>query len=162
MAYPTPYLFDAFRKTAQRLKSGGSYMWAHMGRCNCGHLAQTLTGLSPEEIHKRALSRQGDWTEQSEHFEPYCPHTGFNIDYVMNSLIEAGLGPTDIRSLEYLSNKEVLKRLPGGFRYLERNKRENVILYLETWADLLEEKWRAHHQAQPKATVSNEAEKVGA
>ncbi len=122
-------------------------MWAHMGRCNCGHLAQTLTGLSAEEIHKRALQRYGDWTEQSEHFEPYCPHTGFNIDYVMDSLIEAGLSPTDIRELEHLSNRDVLKRLSGGFRYLKRNSRDDVILYLRTWAVTLEEKIQAESPA---------------
>ena len=140
MAFTSPYLINALRKTADRLEAGDSYMWAHMGRCNCGHLAQTLTGLSAESIHKRALQRHGDWTEQSEHFEPYCGQTGFHLDYVMDSLIEAGLHPTDIRELEALSNREILQRLPGGFRYLERNKRDNVILYLRTWADLLQEK----------------------
>jgi hypothetical protein len=31
-----------------------------------------------------------------------------------------------------------LKALPGGFRWLKRNKREDVIVYLETFAFLLE------------------------
>lgn len=142
MANPTHFLVSAIRTTATRLENGDSYMWAHMGRCNCGHLTQTLTGLSAEEIHRRAMSRHGDWTEQTEHFEPYCPHTGFNLDYLMNALVEAGLYPTDIRDLEYLSNRDVLKRLPGGFRYLKRSCREDVILYLKTWADLLESRIR--------------------
>jgi hypothetical protein len=138
MAYPNTFLVESLRTTADRLESGDRYTWSHMGRCNCGHLAQTLTGLSAAEIHRRAMRRHGDWTEQSEHFEPYCPHTGFTIDYVMDSLIEAGLNPPDIRDLEYLSNRDVLKALPGGFRYLERNNREHAILYLRTWASLLE------------------------
>lgn len=29
--------------------------------------------------------------------------------------------------------------LPGGFRWLQRNVREDVILYFETYASLLEE-----------------------
>jgi hypothetical protein len=33
-----------------------------------------------------------------------------------------------------------LKRLPGGFRWLQKNVREDVILYFETMADVLEEK----------------------
>lgn len=140
MAFSSPYLIDALRSTANRLEAGETYMWAHMGRCNCGHLAQTLTGLTAEDIHKRALQRHGDWTEQSEHFEPYCRLTGFHLDYVMDALIESGLHPTDIRELETLANREVLQRLPGGFRYLERNRRDNVILYMRVWADLLEEK----------------------
>lgn len=150
MAFNSPYLIDALRTTADRLESGDQYMWAHMGRCNCGHLAQTLTGLSPEEIHRRAMRRHGDWTEQSEHFEPYCPHTGFNIDYVMDALVEAGLYPTDIRELEYLSNREVLKALPGGFRYLKRNSREDVIIYLRAWADLMEAKLSKRPQLTEK------------
>jgi len=137
MAYANLYLIDALESTADRLEDGGRYMWAHMGKCNCGHLAQTLTGLSAEEIHKRAMSRQGDWTEQSEQYEPYCPETGFNIDYVMDALIEAGLAPTDIHDLEYLSNRKILENLEGGFRYLERNKKENVVLYLRSWAALM-------------------------
>jgi hypothetical protein len=39
-----------------------------------------------------------------------------------------------------LEDKQVLKQLPGGFRWLSRNKREDVILYFETFANLLEAK----------------------
>jgi hypothetical protein len=42
--------------------------------------------------------------------------------------------------LEYLEDKEVLEQLPGGFRWLSRNQREDVILYFETFAVLLERK----------------------
>ena len=30
--------------------------------------------------------------------------------------------------------------MPGGFRWLKKNVREDVIVYFETFADLLEEK----------------------
>ena len=33
----------------------------------------------------------------------------------------------------------MLEKLPGGFRWLKRNQREDVILYFEAMADLLEE-----------------------
>jgi hypothetical protein len=38
----------------------------------------------------------------------------------------------------------VLKHLPGGFRWLKRNKREDAIAYFEAFADLLEEKLLQH------------------
>ncbi|MBD0350068.1 MAG: hypothetical protein ICV65_02820 [Flavisolibacter sp.] len=34
----------------------------------------------------------------------------------------------------------MLEKLPGGFRWLQKNVRDDVILYFETFADLLEEK----------------------
>ena len=51
-----------------------------------------------------------------------------------------GLTPSDIHNLEYLDNREVLARLPGGLRWLKKNSREDVILYFETFAGMLEEK----------------------
>jgi len=51
-----------------------------------------------------------------------------------------GLTPTDIHNIEYLEDREVLNRLPGGFRWLKRNLREDVIAYFETMAAMLEEK----------------------
>ena len=40
-------------------------------------------------------------------------------------------------NLEYLSDKKVLQELSGGFRYLQRNNKEDVALYMETLASLL-------------------------
>jgi hypothetical protein len=53
--------------------------------------------------------------------------------------MEAGLTPTDIHHLEYLTDRTILERLPGGFRWLERNRREDVIVYMETFANWMEE-----------------------
>jgi hypothetical protein len=43
-----------------------------------------------------------------------------------------------------LQDRELLENLPGGFRWLQKNVREDVIedviLYFETMADVLEEK----------------------
>jgi len=52
--------------------------------------------------------------------------------------MEAGLTPSDIHNLEYLDNREVLEQLPGGFRWLRKNEREDVIVYFETYAEMLE------------------------
>jgi hypothetical protein len=58
----------------------------------------------------------------------------------MSKLEEAGLTAVDIHHIEYLSDREVLNYLPCGFRWLKRNIREDVILYFEAFANLLEEK----------------------
>jgi hypothetical protein len=58
----------------------------------------------------------------------------------LKKLQQLGLTPTDIHNLEYLEDREVLNRLPGGFRWLKRNVREHVVLYFDTMANVLEEK----------------------
>ena len=60
---------------------------------------------------------------------------------MVKSLEEAGLTPTDIHHIEYLSDKKVLQYLPGGFRWLKKNSREDVILYFDAFANMLEEKY---------------------
>ena len=52
--------------------------------------------------------------------------------------MEAGLTPTDIHHLEYLTDRTILDKLPGGFRWLKRNQREDVVVYMETFADWIE------------------------
>jgi glycine/D-amino acid oxidase-like deaminating enzyme len=124
------------RETADRLESGAAYNWAHFGRCNCGHLAQTLTRLDAAEIHRRARRELIEWSEIPE---DYCGSTGYHLDHVIDTLLEIGLNRDDVRHLEDLSDRAVLERLPGGFRWLERNSRENAVAYMRAWADLLED-----------------------
>ncbi|MGF1449573.1 MAG: hypothetical protein ACFB20_09170 [Opitutales bacterium] len=137
MARAHPKLIDLLRDTAARLEQGAHYEWAHAGRCNCGHLAQSLTGLSAEEINRTAAAERLD--EWSEFANDYCPHSGLPVDSVIDRMLDAGLELRDIHHLEYLSDKKILGGLPGGFRWLRRNRREDVALYLRTWASLLEE-----------------------
>jgi hypothetical protein len=59
---------------------------------------------------------------------------------LLKKLEQLGLTSTDIHNIEYLEDREVLNRLPGGFRWLKRNVREHVVLYFETMANMLEEK----------------------
>jgi hypothetical protein len=76
--------------------------------------------------------------------EEFCPITNAPLTLVITRLEEIGLTPTDIHDIEYLSNKEVLKHLPGGFRWLKRNKREDAIDYFEAFANMLEDKMIQH------------------
>jgi hypothetical protein len=53
-------------------------------------------------------------------------------------LLQEGFTTRELHELEYLENDQVLKFLPGGKRWLQRNKREDVVDYLQAWATLLE------------------------
>jgi hypothetical protein len=135
MAKPNRILISALRETALRLRDGATYAWGNHGACNCGNLLQVITPLSRQEIMSYAQKGIGEWTELAEE---YCGVTNAPVDLLLSKLSEAGLTPTDIHNLEYLDNREVLENLPGGFRWLKRNERQDVIAYFETFADMLE------------------------
>jgi hypothetical protein len=137
MAQPTLQLIEALKETARRLKDGAHYAWGNHGSCNCGNLLQVVTKLSTEEILRYAHTGIGEWTELAEEF---CPVTNAPVALLLSKLQQTGLTPTDIHNLEYLEDKEVLNRLPGGFRWLKKNQREDVIVYFETFANVLEDK----------------------
>jgi hypothetical protein len=137
MAKPSIELISALRETAKRLRNGARYAWGNHGVCNCGQLVQVITSLSPGEILRYAHTGNGEWTELAEE---YCGTTNAPVSLLINKLEEAGLTPVDIRNLENLADREVLQLLPGGFRWPRKNLREDVILYFEAFADLLERK----------------------
>ena len=136
MAKPSVELIEALRKTAGRLHNGAHYSWGHHGACNCGNLVQVITSLTEGEILRCAQTGIGEWTELSEE---YCADTNTPLDVIMSQLELAGLTPVDVHHIEYLTDRTVLHHLPGGFRWLKRNVRDDVILYFETFANMLEE-----------------------
>ncbi|MEP7110419.1 MAG: hypothetical protein ABI760_20660 [Ferruginibacter sp.] len=137
MAKPTIEIIEALRETAVRLRNGRFYKWGHHGACNCGHLLQVVTNFSKEEILRYAHTAIGEWTEMAEEF---CPVANTPLTLMISRLVEMGLTPVDIHNIEYLADKEVLHNLPGGFRWLKRNKKEDVIIYFEAFANLMEDK----------------------
>lgn len=136
MATASKELVLALRETAQRVSEGAAYQWGHYGHCNCGHLAQTLTGRSPHELQRRATATVGEWRDQAQE---HCPTSGAPLAEVIGEMLGAGLSIDDIVSLETLDHPRVLERLPDGRRHLRRNHREDLVLYLHVWADLLGE-----------------------
>ncbi len=139
MAKVNPDLLKAFRKTIEKLKNGVHYEWGHMGACNCGHLAQEITHFSKAEIHQFAMQKKGDWNEQ---IVEYCPSSGYPMDLLISTMLDAGLTLDELAHLEKLSLPEVLDRLPIDKKHhLNKNKREDVILYFETWHEILEQNW---------------------
>jgi hypothetical protein len=138
MATSSWLLINAIRKTANNLSENKSkYMWGHMGSCNCGNLAQELTQFTREEIHEYAMMGRGDWREQ---LEEYCPTSGLPLDLLISDMLQKGLSTSDLQHLEWLSDPKVKARLSPEMRdALKHNVLEDVVLYLKTWADLLEE-----------------------
>lgn len=66
MAKANIRLIKALRDTAARLvDSKVTYRWSHFAHCNCGHLVQTITGLEPQDVQRRAMHRDGDWGQQA-------------------------------------------------------------------------------------------------
>ena len=124
-------MIDALTQTARRLEDGAAYQWGHAGQCNCGHLAQTVTSLDRKEIYRMVA---GEWTE---HLNTACPISGLNLDDVAARMIQFGFSAAELTDLEYLQDRRVLSRLPDGRTHLRRNVREDVVLYLETWAEML-------------------------
>ncbi len=151
MARPTPMLAQALWTTAARLREGSAFAWGHMGRCNCGHLAQTLTARTPADIHAAAQERTGDWREQTRE---YCPTSGLAIDALIEELLAAGLTLSDLRHLEDLSDPAVLARVPA--RHLRRSDVHHTIQYLEAWAELLAADLA--RAGKPNATLTRRAE----
>jgi len=125
----------ALTQTAERLERGAEYNWSHQGNCNCGHLAQTVTDVSKAEIHARALEKTGDWRDK---IIEYCPTSNFPIDHIIAAILELGFTRDDLAHLERLSSPEILHLVPTVRKPLRLNKREDVVLYMRTWAKRLE------------------------
>lgn len=135
MAKEKKPLVSLLRETAERLDSGARYEWGHMGRCNCGHLVQTLTDLTDREIAASVDHQLDEW---SEHAKDYCAQTGSRVDELFHALAEVGFNHRDVMALEYLSDPRVLATLAPDRKKLRRNHAPDVSLYMRTLADILE------------------------
>ena len=130
------FLIDALRATSDRLEHPDvEYQWGHMGQCNAGHLIQTITGMSSHEIVKSVDYMLDEW---SEHAHDYCSNTGCKVDDIFITIERLGMTHKDIVHLENLSDRKILENLEGGFRYLKRNLKQDVIAYMRSFANLLE------------------------
>jgi hypothetical protein len=59
------------------------------------------------------------------------------MDMIIGKMIEFGFTAQDLRHLEWLSDKAVLSK--SGRTNLNRNLKSDTILYLNSWADLIED-----------------------
>ena len=109
MAKATIEVIEALRKTAANLQNKAPYQWGHMGSCNCGHLAQTITRLTKAEIHTQALQRYGDWERQ---LVDYCPTSGLPFDQTIDEMLALGFSREDLTHLEKLGDPAVRHTIP--------------------------------------------------
>jgi hypothetical protein len=133
MAKPSLTVVSVLRATASKIENSAAYQWGHMGLCNCGFLAQEITKLKKEEIHARAMQGHGDWNEQ---LNDYCPTSGLPMDDLISEMLSVGFDSDDLKHLEKLSAPDVLQTLQE--RSLLHNVKADVVIYLRTWAKLVE------------------------
>jgi hypothetical protein len=150
MAKASIELVIAIRNTIKNLKHADNYQWGHMGACNCGFLAQEITKFRKDEIHKRAMQGHGDWTEQ---LNDYCSDSGMPMEEVISLMLDAGLDIDDLKHLERLSDPKILRTLPSPHKVLRHNHKEDVILYYQAWAILLELDMISEVQINERETV---------
>ena len=136
MARSNPELISALKTTADRLDAGARYEWGHMGRCNCGHLVQTITEMTDREIAQSVNNQLDEW---SEYANDYCDGTGAHVEDLFTLLGEVGFGHRDVIDLENLSDNRVLNRIDPNHRHLRRNQKSDVSLYMRTMAEMLQE-----------------------
>ena len=129
-------LVQLLRTTAQRIEKSNTYQWGHMGLCNCGFLAQEVTSLSKDEIHRKAMQGHGGWSEQ---LNDYCTTSGLPMDDLIDELVTFGFTIDELRHLERLSDPFILRNLPAENKYPKYNVKEDVVRYMRTWANQLEE-----------------------
>lgn len=136
MAKVSVELIEILRKTAQSIERSSLYQWGHMGCCNCGFLAQQITHLRKDEIHSAAMLGHGDWTEQ---LNDYCSTSGLPMDNLISTMVAFGFDTADLKNLERLSDIRILNCLAGEKRDLQHNVKDDVAMYMRTWANLLED-----------------------
>lgn len=91
MAQASLRLVEALRETAARLEREDTvYHWSQLAHCNCGHLAQTITGLSPGAIREAAARHRGDWAEQARTLAP-AERLGVGLDDSAQSAVAHAL-----------------------------------------------------------------------
>ncbi|MGA0059943.1 MAG: hypothetical protein ACO3RU_10180, partial [Planctomycetota bacterium] len=118
----------ALRKTADRLADGARYEWGHVGRCNCGHVAQTLTDFDDRQILRIFGQDLSEWTE---HARNRCADTNRDLVALFDVLHTAGMSHEDVLHLENLSDPRILARMPDGDRDLQRCQQLRFLAFIE-------------------------------
>lgn len=147
-------LAEKLRLTAARLIGTNDYKWTHQGRCNCGFLAQTLTGHSAARIHQLAVQSEGEWVD---HAAAYCENSGLPIDQIIQEMLSFGLTVDDLSDLEHLRSTEVLRWMPSHQKQPDYRRKDDVIAYFETWAAVIEAKRTLVHSPNTVVEINGRA-----
>lgn len=165
-------LIDAIALVARGLESGKlSHNWHGLCSCNAGLLIKAITGKRFDEIHPlikplEVLAEENNlsptWRNIIVCYQAAPEKKTFDLR-LFQMLREKGLSFDDIISLEFLSDKKILKRsgirtrkhflgiIPYGPILPEYFKqKKNLIKYLKAWKEILLEE---DHSSEESAEV---------
>ena len=91
--------------------------------------------MSSAEIHQLAVQSEGEWMD---HAAAYCETSCMPVDGLIQTMLSFGLTIDELADLERLASPIVLRWLPANRTHLDYRRREDVILYFETWASVIE------------------------
>ena len=67
----------------------------------------------------------------------YCASSDYPVDHLVASLLELGLSRVDIGHLERLDDPELLRAIAPPRGRMDRHRRQDVVVYLRTMAEIL-------------------------
>ncbi len=145
-------LITALRTAANALADGiFSYKWTNPYACNCGVLVCSILNKSSAELRQDLLN--ACMTSEKDHtlntwksmLGRHCPITGIPTNVIFRELLNTGLSQKDIINLEELSDGKILSKITmektssAGIGKWDKVDVRCAILYMRTWADILEE-----------------------
>lgn len=144
---------EALREAADKIEQRKSpHNWGCFESCGCGVLAQVTTNTNIFEfkklIHNRL--RGGSWTaalylsvDNAGFFSRVVRRIGITFPImktplwkVIDSLMDTGFSTKELSNLEFQSDPSVLRR--SGIIWKDATSAINTILYMRTWADMLD------------------------
>ena len=131
----TQQLIDGLLTAADWIETGKvDYAWGCSESCNCGVLAQVITGLPADEIY----TTESTWSKEAIRV---CDLTGLPLNEIVKTLIKAGMTKTDFINLEFLVDDG---KVPDEWWYDDPRsayyaQKENVVKYMRDWAARLQE-----------------------
>jgi hypothetical protein len=72
-------------------------------------------------------------------------------------MLSSGLTIDELGDLERLASPRVTRWLPQGQRYLNYRRREDVVLYFETWADVIDAEFRIRRYPNDKVWINGKS-----
>jgi hypothetical protein len=134
-----------------------NYNWIEADSCNCGLIAQAVTGLTQSSLRLELTELNKEFPDREDHTwkamtNRICPITGVSENIIFKQLQEAGMTRENIIHLEYLSDPVILKKMRRDRKFIQRikdlftrpkkyyTKKQNLILYLTAWKEVLIEK----------------------
>ena len=136
MARSSLQLIDALKSAAKKISDDkDSYNWRAIGACNCGNLVQAVTNYNAKEISNFGIKKHGDWQSISL---LYNKDGDYEIDIIIKNLLDMGILLEDFAYLENLNCPKVLSYI-GGNVNLKKDEADDAVLYLNSWANMLEE-----------------------